>query len=444
MPSCLSLISPLHACAAVLASLSTWACESSPSSAPPRPDSEVASDVADSLDLGPRVDVGQLDVLADDAVSPGDVAAVPSDAADAADAADVMDTALEPESPCVAPPGRACGADGHPGPIVGSTPVTPFPGGLLCELSVSEEPPCADGVCSFGDCVTASDGIPDGLPIRALRSMTLTDPECCVDVGGDKFIDNAFGKNLEAAWFQSGFGAFDDTVASSIENGYYALAVVIEEGDPARLWLVIADPLFTTKGEYTTFPPLPETTFVGRPESYVPGTVVPSSRASLGETDPGTWATEVPLDVFEFPFVVVRGSFLLKARRVTITLARDGDDYRLELGGYFLMNEFIDAFNEYFARSCGCYDFAAAPLALSATAESLVIHPELGLSPVTSCGESFCQEVVVLAFSGGLSGLVVPDLDIDKDGTLDAMSFGITMKTMPIGSLSPPSSPSTL
>lgn len=100
------------------------------------------------------------------------------------------------------------------------------------------------------------------------------------------------------------------------------------------------------------------------------------------------------------------------------------------------MSTFVDALNGHFERHCGCWGLEGAIFGLSETnPESIVMRDSVPLAPKEPCGDASCQTFAFFGNLGQFGTSFVPDIDLDLDGIQDALSFGVILRTTPVGAL---------
>ena len=303
------------------------------------------------------------------------------------------------------------------------------------------------------DCSECTEGVDEG---------EFSEANCCFDFdsnlgGGDEETDNGLGDFLTSPATSAIPGDVDVSIPGlnaqlqgAIDDG--SLIIVFEHQGLDTLPGDGGDDDFVINfllGELTGDPP-PDAEGSNQvnisPESFRSGTF-PQARlpeASLsaeGVVTAGPGTARLQLDL-------VGASLSLQIREAQIEATipetpasnlEDGTGVYLregKLGGYATVGDLIDAVNGFTESNCGCYEYPEGR-------EQLITYDESNPAGTASCptvpdqldvsaceDESICKQLgeQYCGVVGGL-GTTIADLDLNQDGTTDAISVGLNFET---------------
>lgn len=420
----------LHRRAVALAVLGAYSC--SDSKAP------FAADTSelDVLDVNGLFEVSAPSLTQDDAVAADAIDTEPR----VIDDVRVDSDALGTETVCPVPAGLHCVAGGAAvAEASASIPVAAFDGHFLCELSLTSPTPC-DVACDLGQCVAEGDFRDYRADhIEYIVDIQLSEPGCCFDFDGDGVPDNALGDGLDVgASMRGGVGDIDATIGLVVRTGRAVVALTRSAiGDETELALIHASPAMDVSA--FVYPPEPPVVMSPRETAFVAGTATPRSRVRITE-EGGDWVSTGDVLRIDLPIgLKIALPIIARGLKLRYTKAETGG--HVALGGYVLLAELLESMNAAFAvgGDCACMG-AEGPLVGLSDAEPFTFHAAPGV-PLdgSGCGpESFCAEFAIAAASGLLGEVLRPDIDVNGDGILDALTVGLALRTLPGVLASPP------
>jgi hypothetical protein len=348
------------------------------------------------------------------------------------------------DNPCQDAPAPRCSDDGKGVVTSADTGTCTAEGAsFTCEYAESSVA-CDDGqVCVAGACVAAGDLCDYAFADRVsyvteimLGNQGAGSPppdDCCFDFTGDGKNDNKLGSILKAASSLAGLN-INSTIAEQIASG--SLTLLLETRDVSD---VSNDDNVGLYGFYGydadqdadnnaagTSP------FVVNPQSFQGDTDIPLIGFPGAKITNGVFTAGPSLFQLSIPIVGANLELSISETQLEGEVAAGPNGLGLtmngnagkgaKLGGVIKRTDLFKAINT-FVKTCTCVEIAEDGGDL--------IGPDgkCNAAVTTSCTADDGQACTQLpGFCGALIALVAPDVDLDGDGTKDAVSIGVWLK----------------
>jgi hypothetical protein len=346
--------------------------------------------------------------------------------------------------PCGEAPAARCSDDGK-GVVTAAAPGTCVASGasFTCDYEETTTPCGAGEACVDAACVAVGDvcdyefadrvSYVTEIKLGNQAAGTPAADDCCFDFTGDGKNDNKLGAILKAASSLAGLN-INSTIAEQISSGSLTLLLETRDVSDASnddnvglygFYGNDADTDSTNNAAGTSKFTVNDQSFMG--STNIPLIGFPGAKITNGvfTAGPSLFQLSVPVVGANLELSIsdtrLEGDVAVGPNSKGLTMNGNGGN-GAKLGGVIKRTDLFKAINT-FVKTCDCVEIAED------NGDLIGPDSKCNAAVTTSCTAEDGQACSQLpGFCGALIALVAPDVDLDGDGTKDAVSIGVWLK----------------